>query len=77
MSQLPFEQLNRTILVKKEAETSPKFGTRPDVRPAEKLLDFGIVNIDKPQGPTSHQVSAYVKQILKLNSPKKKNFYVF
>ncbi len=67
MSKLPFEEIPRTILVKKEAKTSDKFGCLPEQRPAEKLLDTGIVNIDKPAGPTSHQVSAYVKQILKLN----------
>ncbi|OIO66795.1 RNA-guided pseudouridylation complex pseudouridine synthase subunit Cbf5 [Candidatus Woesearchaeota archaeon CG_4_10_14_0_2_um_filter_57_5] len=33
-------------------------------RSVEQLLDFGIVVIDKPSGPTSHQVSAYVQQIL-------------
>ncbi|MFT4312840.1 MAG: RNA-guided pseudouridylation complex pseudouridine synthase subunit Cbf5 [Candidatus Woesearchaeota archaeon] len=30
------------------------------------LLESGIVIIDKPQGPTSHQVSAYVRDILKI-----------
>jgi H/ACA ribonucleoprotein complex subunit 4 len=29
-----------------------------------ELLDFGVINLDKPQGPTSHQVSAWVKKIL-------------
>ncbi|MEK6887159.1 MAG: RNA-guided pseudouridylation complex pseudouridine synthase subunit Cbf5 [Nanoarchaeota archaeon] len=67
MSKLPFEQVNRTILVKKEAKTSDKFGINPEKRSVEKLIEYGIVNIDKPQGPTSHQVSAYVKQILNLN----------
>lgn len=28
------------------------------------LLDLGVINLDKPQGPTSHQVSAWVKKIL-------------
>ena len=66
MSKLPFEQVNREILVKKQAETSTKFGCNPNERPVEQLLDHGIVNVDKPSGPTSHQVSAYVKQMLKL-----------
>jgi H/ACA ribonucleoprotein complex subunit 4 len=66
MSNLPFETIQRTILVRKEAATSEKFGCAPDKRPIEQLLQTGIVNIDKPQGPTSHQVSAYVKQILHL-----------
>ncbi len=30
----------------------------------EDLLDFGFVVIDKPEGPTSHQVSSWVKEIL-------------
>jgi len=63
---LPFEDLNREILVKKKADTSDKFGLDPNKRPVEKLVDYGIVNVDKPPGPTSHQVSAYVKQMLKL-----------
>ncbi|MFC1801518.1 RNA-guided pseudouridylation complex pseudouridine synthase subunit Cbf5 [Nanoarchaeota archaeon] len=32
----------------------------------EQLINYGIVNIDKPPGPTSHQVSDFVKRILKL-----------
>ncbi len=30
----------------------------------EELLNFGVVIIDKPKGPTSHQVSAWVRNIL-------------
>jgi H/ACA ribonucleoprotein complex subunit 4 len=60
---LPFEQSKRQVLVRREAETSPKFGLDPSKRSTEDLLDYGIVNIDKPKGPTSHQVSAYVQQI--------------
>lgn len=32
----------------------------------EQLIKYGIVNIDKPQGPTSHQVADFVKRILKI-----------
>ncbi len=32
----------------------------------EELLNFGVVVIDKPKGPTSHQVSAWVRDILKV-----------
>ncbi|MCK4589366.1 MAG: RNA-guided pseudouridylation complex pseudouridine synthase subunit Cbf5 [Nanoarchaeota archaeon] len=31
-----------------------------------KLVNYGIVNIDKPPGPTSHQVSDFVQKILKI-----------
>lgn len=30
----------------------------------ESLLEFGVVIVDKPKGPTSHQVSAWVRKIL-------------
>jgi H/ACA ribonucleoprotein complex subunit 4 len=66
MSELPFEKANRTILIKKELSSSLKFGEDPNNRPVEKLLEYGVVNIDKPAGPTSHQVSAYARDILHL-----------
>lgn len=47
-----------------EPETSDIIGKRPEERSIEELLDFGIVVIDKPSGPTSHQVSAYVQKVL-------------
>ena len=61
---LPFEALKRKILVKQEASTDPTFGKKPSDRTADELMKSGIVVIDKPSGPTSHQVSANVKQIL-------------
>ena len=61
---LPFERMERKILVKKESETSQKFGANPNTRPVAELLTYAVVNIDKPAGPTSHQISAYVKDIL-------------
>ena len=64
MNVLPFERIKRTILVRKAADTSPKFGKNPEERTVQELLDFGIVNLNKPEGPTSHQVSDYLKRIL-------------
>ena len=51
-------------MVKKEATTNPEFGCKPEERPVEQLIKYGIVNINKPSGPTSHQVSDYVQKIL-------------
>lgn len=67
MGQLPFERIAREVFVKQDAKTSDKYGKRPEDRTTEEMIDFGIINIDKPKGPTSHQVSAYVKKILKTN----------
>ncbi|MEK6922103.1 MAG: RNA-guided pseudouridylation complex pseudouridine synthase subunit Cbf5, partial [Nanoarchaeota archaeon] len=64
---LPFEKIKREIFIRKEAETSPKFGKKPEERTTKEHVTLGIVNIDKPAGPTSHQVSGYVKQILHLS----------
>ncbi|RME77430.1 RNA-guided pseudouridylation complex pseudouridine synthase subunit Cbf5 [Candidatus Woesearchaeota archaeon] len=64
MGKLPFERGTREVLIKRDAKTSEKFGKRPEERTVEELLTCGIVNIDKPKGPTSHQVSAYVRDIL-------------
>ena len=63
---LPFETIEREVLVKKEAETSDEYGTYPEKRSIEELIKYGIVNINKPQGPTSHQVTSYVKDILEI-----------
>ncbi len=49
---LPFETISRKIVVKKESETNPNFGCESDKRSVEDLIKFGIVNINKPSGPT-------------------------
>lgn len=41
-------------------------GVHPGDRKMEDYLRLGMVLIDKPRGPTSHQVSAWVKQMLGL-----------
>lgn len=40
------------------------FGFNPWSRPEELYIRYGIVNLDKPPGPTSHQVTTWVKRIL-------------
>jgi|TARA_Y100000310_G_scaffold231700_1_gene234288 H/ACA ribonucleoprotein complex subunit 4 len=65
MNKLPFER-ELGILEKKKEETNPEFGKRPEERSVEELLDFGIINLNKSSGPTSHQTSDYVKKILKV-----------
>jgi H/ACA ribonucleoprotein complex subunit 4 len=47
-----------------DAQTNPKFGKAPRERTWQELVHSGVVVIDKPAGPTSHQVSAYVQKIL-------------
>jgi H/ACA ribonucleoprotein complex subunit 4 len=59
------QNMEKQIFVKKEAVG--EFGINPDEKTTETLLKYGIINIDKPKGPTSHQTSDYVKKILKLS----------
>lgn len=61
---LPFERFEREVVVKREVESIPSYGCIPEERSVSELMNFGIINLDKPSGPSSHQVSAYVKQIL-------------
>jgi len=66
MSKLPFESMDRSVVIKREYVSSLKFGKIPEERTTEEMLKFGMINLDKPAGPTSHQVSAFVKDILHL-----------
>lgn len=61
-------EVQRKLLIKVEDKTNPKYGRKPEERSAEELLRYGLVNLDKPAGPTSHEVAAWTKRILKLES---------
>ncbi|MBC7128325.1 MAG: RNA-guided pseudouridylation complex pseudouridine synthase subunit Cbf5 [Thermoplasmatales archaeon] len=60
-------KIKRKRFVKSEEEASPFFGKEPSKRSIEEAIENGVVIIDKPCGPTSHQVAAWVKEILHLN----------
>lgn len=66
MGDLPFEKTKREVMTRIDAVTDDKFGCDPYKRPILEHIDYGIITIDKPAGPTSHQVSAFVKHILHL-----------
>jgi len=57
--------MQRQLFVKKEAVG--EFGKAPAERTPAELIQYGIVNFDKPKGPSSHQVSDYVQKILKIS----------
>ena len=61
-------EIEHKLLVKAEDKTNPKYGHKPEERPAEEYMRYGVINLDKPAGPTSHEVAAWVKRILKLPS---------
>ena len=59
-------EIQRKLLIKAEDKTSPQYGHKPEERSAEELVRYGVINLDKPAGPTSHEVAAWVKRILNL-----------
>jgi H/ACA ribonucleoprotein complex subunit 4 len=61
-------EIKRQLLVKAEDKTNPRYGRKPEERPAEEYIKYGVINLDKPAGPTSHEVAAWVKRILNLQS---------
>ncbi len=56
---------NTEYLTKSRAKTDPKHGCPPDKRDIETHIKNGLIILDKPKGPTSHQVAAWVRDIFK------------
>ncbi len=56
----------REVLVRDEEETNEAYGKPPSQRSVQELLEAGIINLDKPPGPTSHEVVAWIKKILNI-----------
>lgn len=42
-------------------------GVKPEERPIEEYIKRGVINLDKPPGPTSHEVSSWIRKIFNLN----------
>jgi len=57
----------RKRLIKVSSKTNPNYGKYPKDMTARDLLNEGFVNLDKPSGPTSHQVVSWVKEILEID----------
>lgn len=65
---MPFPELTDPLLITKiEESTDPQYGSIPEQREISEYMKYGIINLDKPSGPTSHEVVAWVKRILKVN----------
>ncbi|MCE4612868.1 MAG: tRNA pseudouridine synthase A [Desulfurococcales archaeon] len=54
----------RRWLVKIEEPTDPRYGYLPRERPIDLYIKSGVINLDKPPGPTSHEVVAWIKRML-------------
>ena len=65
MGNLPSSEL-RKLITRHKASTDPDYGTRPEERNPEDHIKYGMINLDKPSGPTSHEVVSWVKNIFDL-----------
>lgn len=59
-------QATNDFLIKDEEKSSPNHGWAPKDRPIKEYLGAGVINLDKPPGPSSHEVVAWVKRMLNL-----------
>jgi H/ACA ribonucleoprotein complex subunit 4 len=58
---------NSNMLIKGEEPTDPRYGWVPRSRPLKEYLETGVINLDKPPGPSSHEVVAWVKRLLSIS----------
>jgi H/ACA ribonucleoprotein complex subunit 4 len=56
------------LLVKSQDSTNPNYGCEPGSRSITDLLQYGVINLDKPSGPTSHEVVSWVRKVLGISN---------
>lgn len=52
------------VIVDESSETNVEWGKLPWERSLGELLSASVLNVDKPPGPTSHEVVAWIKRML-------------
>ncbi|MEK6971900.1 MAG: RNA-guided pseudouridylation complex pseudouridine synthase subunit Cbf5, partial [Thermoproteota archaeon] len=62
---MTLKQLQNLVTIDQDV-TNDDYGTYYDKRTVKQLLEYGLIILDKPPGPTSHEVVAWVKRILKI-----------
>ncbi len=67
MKSIPPWNEERTLVTKSEDDTDQRFGTNPMHRSLKEHIKFGLINLDKPSGPSSHEVASWVKKQLHLH----------
>lgn len=60
-------EIQENWVVDESATTNQAFGCIPYERPLEELLECGIILVDKPSGPSSHQLAAWARSMLGIN----------
>ena len=55
-----------SLKLKSEINLPSSKGYYPHQRPVEEYIKYGIITLDKPQNPSSHEISTWIKDILKV-----------
>lgn len=58
------ERVEHELIILRDEVSNPKFGCSPEERPIDEYLKNGFIALDKPPGPTSHEVVAWVRKML-------------
>lgn len=53
-------------VVKSEDVTDERYGYYPFERPINLYIEYGFIPLDKPPGPTSHEVVAWIKKMFSI-----------
>jgi len=62
---MTLKQLENLVEIDQDI-TDNSYGTYYDKRSIEQLLQYGLIILDKPPGPTSHETVAWTKRLLKI-----------
>ncbi|MEM4717883.1 MAG: tRNA pseudouridine synthase A [Desulfurococcaceae archaeon] len=57
---------NEWILIR-DSDTSLEYGVYPFEREINDHINYGVLNLDKPPGPTSHEVLAWIKKMFNIS----------
>jgi len=52
------------LIIKSQDKSNQDYGCDPNKRDIESLFQYGVINLDKPSGPTSHEVVSWVRKVL-------------
>lgn len=55
--------ISSNYIMKSEDDTDSRYGYIPTERPINLYIRYGLIVLDKPPGPTSHEVVAWVKKM--------------
>ena len=58
--------LAKAVLIKGEEEGA--LGISPYERPIEHHLQMGFILLDKPRGPSSHEIVAWIKKLMNIKA---------